>query len=527
MSIPKEPRQLMINIMYLVLTALLALNVSAEIFNAFEMVDEGLNSANASLDASNDAKPESIKKSAKKKASLQVYADKVDPVRAISKEGSDYIDRLVEKLIDESGDRSGAVDDGDYVMVKEKRELKGKKNYDATTRLMVDSLYGQRLKETMLSYKDKFLEFVDPEDRESFSLPIEIDEETWKNSPNPKKNWSDFTFGHMPLGATMPIFTKFKNDIKSSETALLNYLAGKVGLTEEVVIEKFRLVSAPKKSYVIKGEKFETDVFLSAEAGPDSKTSVSISVNGQRLSPNREGTATYTETASSLGVRKLNAKASMTNPVTGETKSYTTEIEYEVGQRSVAVSATKMNVFYMGVPNPVSITAAGVPSNQVKASMSGAGGGSIKRDGGNYVVTVTGPPTPKGQFAKVNVSAPGLNESREFRVKRIPKPVAKLGNIDDSVIGNGTFKAQAGIIPELENFDFDARCEIQGFTLTHVAKRQDAVQAINRGGRYSGDVSRLVNKAKPGDVYYFDNVRAKCPGWKAGQKINNLVFKIK
>ncbi|MEL6988252.1 MAG: gliding motility protein GldM, partial [Bacteroidota bacterium] len=77
MSIPKEPRQLMINIMYLVLTALLALNVSAEIFNAFEMVDDGLKSANSALDASNDSKPESIRESAKKKSSLQVYADRI------------------------------------------------------------------------------------------------------------------------------------------------------------------------------------------------------------------------------------------------------------------------------------------------------------------------------------------------------------------------------------------------------------------------------------------------------------------
>ena len=134
MSIPKEPRQLMINIMYLVLTALLALNVSAEIFNAFEMVDEGLTSANSALDLSNAAKPESIKESAKKKASLQVYADRVDSVTMVSQEAVKYIDDIVNKLIDESGDRDGTVGEGDYVMVKTKRELKGKKNYDGNSK---------------------------------------------------------------------------------------------------------------------------------------------------------------------------------------------------------------------------------------------------------------------------------------------------------------------------------------------------------------------------------------------------------
>ena len=532
MSIPKEPRQLMINIMYLVLTALLALNVSAEIFNAFEMVDKGLNSANEALDSANNAKPQSIKDSAKKKASLQQYADKVDPARAVAKEASDYIDEIKNMLIDVSGDNDGSVGDGDYVTVKsgdvEKRELKGKKAYDGTTRVMVDEGKGAELKQKMLEYKAKFLEFIDEEDKADFaaSLPIEIDEEAWKNSPNAKKNWSDFTFGHMPLGATMPIFTKFKNDIKSSEAAVLNYLSKKVGITSDVVFDKFTLVAAPKKTYVIKGEKFEADFFVSASAGADSKTGISIAVNGSRKNADKNGVVTYSETASGVGKKTVNASASITNPVTGATESFKTSIEYEVGERSVAVSPLKMNVFYTGVDNPVSVTAAGVPSNQIKVSMGGSGGGSITPSKGNYNVRVT-TPTKVGQFATVNVSAPGLNEKREFRVKRIPAPVAALGNITDSSVGNGTFKAQQGIIPRLDNFDFDARCEIVGFQLTHVPKRQDAVQKTNRGGRYAGDVSRLVNKAKPGDIYYFDNVRAKCPGWKNSQKINSMVFKIK
>jgi uncharacterized coiled-coil DUF342 family protein len=128
MSIPKEPRQLMINIMYLVLTALLALNVSAEIFNAFEMVDEGLTTANKSLDESNGSKPELIKEAAKKKASLAEYAERLDGLRSLSKEASNYIDEIVDQLIDASGDNNGVKDEGDYVMVLEKRELKGKKS---------------------------------------------------------------------------------------------------------------------------------------------------------------------------------------------------------------------------------------------------------------------------------------------------------------------------------------------------------------------------------------------------------------
>jgi gliding motility-associated protein GldM len=262
----------------------------------------------------------------------------------------------------------------------------------------------------------------------------------WTKSVNKKENWADFTFGHMPLGACMPIFSKFINDIKASEASSLNYLASKVGVGgETVVLDKYTVVSAPKKSYVIKGEPFETDVFLSASAGTDSKTGISISVNGRTLPTNADGVAKYTENAGSIGVRKYSAVASVKDPVTGEVKSYKNEFEYEVGERSVTVSASKMNVFYIGVDNPVEVSAAGVPSAQIKVSMDG---GNISRNGdGTYTVNVTS----VGK-ANVRVSAPGVNYSKEFRVKRIPDPTPKLGGKErGGSIGNGTFKAHSAI----------------------------------------------------------------------------------
>lgn len=532
MSIPKEPRQLMINIMYLVLTALLALNVSAEIFNAFEMVDDGLKTANKSLDDSNKNMPEIIKEAAKKQASLAQYADRVDDVRALSKTGDAYIDDIVNRLIDESGDRDGSVGDGDYVIVGEagKRELKGKKNYDATTRFMVDNGEGDLLKDKITSLKDEFLKFVDEADRPSVAanIPLAIDDEAWKNSPNKKTGWSDFTFGHMPLGATMPIFTKYKNDIKASEAAVLNYLSGKVGAGgATVILDKFTVVSAPKKSYIIKGEKFETDVFLSASAGKDSQTGLSISVNGKGLRPDGDGVAKYSETASSVGIKKYKAAITVTDPVTGERKPYSKEFEYEVGERSVTVSPTKMNVFYIGVPNPVAVSAAGVASKDVKVSMSGPGGGVIKKNSdGTYTVNVK-TPTPKDTYAKINVSAPGLNESRDFRVKRIPDPVPMLSNNRGGSMGSGEFKAQGGVRPVLNGFDFDARCNITEFVVVRAAKRQDAEVNRNKGGKYDGKSASLVNKAKPGDKYFFENIKCKCPGDAASRNIGQMVFNIK
>jgi len=529
MSIPKEPRQLMINIMYLVLTALLALNVSAEIFNAFEMVDKGLTSANATLDTSNASLPELIKVGAKKKASLQTYADRIDGITSLSSEASDYLDKIKDNLIDQSGTPDGKVDDLDYVEIKGgKKELRGKKAYDAVTRIMVDEGIGEDLLAKMKGYKEKFLEVADEEDRAEFmkNIPIEIDEEAWKLSANKKQNWADYTFGHMPLGATMPIFSKFKNDIKAAESAALNYLAGKVGTTTDVVLDKFTVVSAPKKSYIIKGEKFETDVFLSAAAGGDSNTGISISVNGRGLKTDKDGVAKYSETASATGIKKYNAAITVTNPSTGEKKTYKKGFEYEVGERSVAISASKMNVFYIGVDNPVEVSAAGVPSNQVKVSMNG-GGGTINRNGdGTYTVRVK-TPTKSGQDAKINVTAPGMTASKGFRVKRIPDPVPQLSKNKGGVISSGELKAQPGVLPVLAGFDFEAKCNVVGFRMVRVAPRSDAEPIANRGGKFSGDAKRLLNKAKPGDRFFFEDIKCKCPGDPAPRNLGGMNFLVR
>ncbi len=515
MSIPKEPRQLMINVMYLVLTALLALNVSAEIFNAFDMVDKGLVKANDALDSANKDMPSQIKKSAEKGPQFKTYADRVDQVAAISKEGSDYVNGIKQFLVDTSGG---------YEEFEGVTKLKAQRDYDVTTRLLVDKGKGMELKDKMMDIRGKFLALVDEADRKEFEgkLPINIDDETWKKSTNKKANWADFTFGHMPLGATMPIFSKFTNDIKSSEAAVLNYLAGKVGLTEEVVLDQFRVVSSPKKSYITKGEKFETEVFLSASAGKTSNTGIKISVNGANLPVDDAGAAKWSATPGDVGVKKYEAVASVYNPITKETKQYRQAFEYEVGEKSYTISASKMNVFYLGVDNPVEISVAGVPSAQIKVSMSG---GDLSRNGdGTYTVKATGAP---GSKAVINVSAPGISGSKEFRIKRIPDPTPMLGGKErGGKVGNGTFKGYSAIIPILEGFDFDAKCNLAGFTLVRVAKRQDPEFAVNRGSRIEGPAAALQAKANPGDKFIFQDVKCKCPGDVADRNLGQLVFDV-
>jgi gliding motility-associated protein GldM len=521
MSIPKEPRQIMINIMYLVLTALLALNVSAEIFNAFKVVDKSMVKSNKALDDANERMPQAIKDGAKKRESLATYAERVEPTRQYAKELDSYIQHLIDTMI---------VATGSYVPDRETgqptEQLKGEKEKNVTTRMLVDQGVGEELKAKIVEYRAKFISLLDTADMATYAddIALDVDDTTWKKRK--KKSWSEMNFNHMPLQAALPILRKFQNDVKNSEATILNYLANKVGTTTDVVLDKFTVVSASKKSYVIRGEQYEADIFLSAFAGADSKTGISISVDGRSLPVDADGVAKYTAATGSVGLKKYTANINVLNPVTNETQTFKKEFEYEVGERSVSVSATKMNVFYIGVDNPVSVSAAGVPSNQVNVSMSGGGGGRISRNSdGTYTVNVS-TQTPKDEYAYVNVTAPGLSAKSPFRVKRIPNPNAKLSSSMGGTMGAGEFKAQRGLFAVLDNFDFDARCEIQGYRVVRVPRRQDPMPATNRGGPYNAEAKGVIDQAKAGDTYYFEDVKAKCPGDASGREINQLVFKI-
>lgn len=523
MSIPKQPRQLMINIMYLVLTALLALNVSAEIFNAFKLVNKSLEESNNTLDQSNNALVPSIEKRAQAKPEFARFAERAPIAVQYGKEFTDYINSIVNDLIDKSGNKNGTVDDMDYIVVGDHKDLKGKKNKDVTTREMVNNKKGLELKNKIIEYRGKFLSLIDDTLRASMEreIPLNIDDETWKHSKN-KKSWEEFTFKQMPLGACLPIFTKFINDAKAAENAVLNHFSKKLG-GEDVVLDKFTVISSPKKSYIIKGEPYETTISLAASTSKSTNTKVSLTVNGSALSTNDQGEAVWKTMGTEVGTRKYNAVATVTNPVTNKTDTYKREFEFEVGERSCNVSAEKMNVFYIGVDNPVAISAAGVPTAQLSVQATGGGIELNKQGGGKYMANVKTP----GE-AIITLSGGGLPPTKfSFRVKRIPTPVPMLSDKRGGAMPNGVFKAQQGVIPVLEGFEFDARCNIQGFNLVRVAPRQDAQIVPNSGGRFSAQAAALINQAKPGDRYLFEDIKGRCPGDLAARDLGDMSFQIK
>lgn len=506
MSIPKEPRQLMINLMYLVLTALLALNVSAEVMNAFFSLDKGMKDTGVIVDRSNEAVMTSIDKQADayKSEGNEKYRQNAKKAKAVSDGFISYIEGIRSNLFEKAGGPNPKVEG-------QPRDIRNK---DLTTRMFITEGLGQEIQTKIEETRAELLALADGDKDVESSLPLRVED---LPQGIKAKNWPEFKFKQMPVAAIFPILGKIQSDSKNSYSAVLNFCSKKVG-GEDIKFDKFTPAVSAEKSYVIQGEKYAADVFLSAYS--TKADNVSISVNGNGLAM-RDGLARYETSTSGLGERAYKVSINVKNPLTGQTENFSKEFKYEVGQRSVAVSLDKMNVFYIGVDNPISVSAAGVSSNDVKVSASGVSVNS--QGGGKFIVKATTP----GE-AVLTVSAPGVSQRFTYRVKRIPDPTPLLGAKHKSkAMANGEFRAQGGIASVLEGFDFDAKCDVVGFEATYLPKRQDPISKQNSGARWNGDVQDMISKAKPGDAYFFDDIKCKCPGDAAARNLGGLAFKIR
>ena len=538
----------MINIMYLVLMALLALNVSAEVMNAFQTLDEGNQNSIATVDEQLGDTVEGLNNllDDDSKAEFRPIQPAIAAIQQEVASFNSYIDGIRNDIIDLSGDQSGAVDDGDYIVKKGKRVMVGLKNKDVTTRYLVLGEDGEggepgagaaikdRIAETRQRLIDTYSELLNTYGEKPFGLdkeeiagriqsvaenmPFSVDDETWQASD--KTSWEDFKFGHMPVAAVMPLLSQMQSDLKVSEANLVNDMVGLAG-GRTIKIDEFFPVFSADRSYVIGGEKITAKVSVGSYSSSLDPSNVDLRVNGQRLNIKPDGTADFTITGSGLGQKTLNTSVAVTNPLTGEVKRGEGKFTYEVGQRSVSVSADKMNVFYIGVDNPITVAAAGVASNDVRVNVSG---NASKKSGNNNKLIVTG--TRPGE-AKISVTAKGQTLGTfDFKVKAIPDPVPMLGKSDGGRIASNVFKAQRGIYALLKNFDFDAKCNIIGYDLVYAPNRGDAVRSTNAGGNFVTKSANLVKLGKPGDSYFMQNIKAKCPGDAVSRPIGTMVFTL-
>ncbi len=510
LSLPRAPRQKMINLLYIVLTAMLALNVSAEILNAFKTVNESIHHSNQSIDEKNaiifDQFEKQMQQDPKKVGPLK---EKAEEVKRISEAMNARIDSLKEKIIFESG---GRTDDGD---------IRRQDDLDAASRVMLNWGNGPKLKKDLEELRSRYLTYF-PEssrDQEAKILPLRIEmPAVGRDKKKNKKTWSQVNFEEVPSIAAITILSKFQNDIKNSEAQVVDYLYGQVNAQQFTLDTYTPLVSA-NSGYVMNGQKYEAKIMLGAYSSTVNPT---IMVNGKPI-PVKNGVGTFTTTASGVGEHKYTVAVNLKDK-NGQLKSFTTSGSYMVGASSLSVSATKMNVLFIGLDNPISIAAAGVPSESLSASISQ---GSLHKTGtGMYTARVT---TVGSATVNVSAKVEGTTKnmgSMKFRVMRVPDPVAEVGGEKGGRMRAAVFRVQQGVSATLENFYFDTKFVVTHFTMGFAGTGfNDYIELQSSSALFTQDMKNMMSRCKPGTRVFFDDIRVKAPDGTT-RSLPGMTFKL-
>jgi len=496
-------RQKMINIMYLVLLAMLALNVSDTILNAFKNINDSLVSSKTNVDTSIDQLFSSFENTKLKDepARAQPIWDKANKAKAYADELNNYVQSLKDEFL-KAGEGIN----------EETGDIKLRENMDIAQGIMVNKKEGPKLKAKINETREKLIALLDEKDRAGVTFSLEAKDAVKR--VNGKKDWVDINFGEgTPLTAANTILSKIQSDVKNAEAEIVKKLFGNMDKAL-VNLDKFEAVAVAPSSYVIQGQPYTAQVFLTAS---DSRSNPQISVGGNSLNV-KDGKGTYTGSTGGVGVFKWKGVIRVMQ-TDGTVKEYpTAEQSYQVAKPSATVSPDKMNVIYAGIPNPFSVSAAGFPLESVNASISG---GSMSKTGsGQYSVTVGG--NQVGKTLSVNVSANSGGKtlnlgSQQFRVKALPTPRANVKGKSGGNVPLEWIEGAGAIDTQLEDFVFDVKFKVIRFSATFINPRSDAVTIANNGGGFGGQIKGALNSIKPGATIIFKDI--VCEGPDGRQKV--------
>ena len=542
------PRQKMIGMMYLVLTALLALNISKSILEAFVTLNTGIEKTTVVFDASNGILYSAFDKAAAESPAAKKWADKASKVKKMANDLYGHIGALKQKLMEKTDGLTPEVADTIHI-----EYVDGKDNYDVPSHLMgiadpanpiklpgEEEWSGLTLKEKMNAYQKGIVGVF--EDKE---VKAEITEKTdylatpdIQSSEGTLDPWEVSLFYHAPLAATITMLSKLQADVRTSEAEVINKLYERID-AGGVSFNAVQGMAVMPKAYIMDGDTFRADIFTAAyddrvdpeiyistgEMGFDTAAALNVAKSGKfdasKIMKGSEGKAwgegdwyKMTKEDISAGKGNLLVKESVgvhnwgglikLNTKKGP-KVYPFTSTFEVGKPSLAVSADKMNVFYIGVDNPVSVSA---PMPNFTASAPG-----LSKSGKGYMMR----PRKKG---KVNIVVTGIDETTgnkvnlgkvEFRVKRIPDPKSYFGGKSGSYsLKKTALKNASTVQAKMDNFDFDIRVKVSSFVFS--STKAGVVQEFKvNGNKLDSKCKAAIGRAKRNQKFFIEKIKVRMP----------------
>jgi len=518
----------MIGMMYLVLTAMLALNVQKEVLDAFVLVDNGLQVTTVNFADKNVGVYSQFATSAEQNPEKYgIWKDRAIEMQTQTNALYDFIQECkIDIISDKDADavREGIID---------WHEVKVKDNLVTSAEVMISEESGRRykkLKQMIEDLREYLLSIID--DKEKYATTVEAIEANLSTEPPEKiehkkhkagesMTWEQGYFEDLPLAAVVTLLSKMQADARNVEAEMLNYLLGQVD-AGAFPVNAFEAIVLPERSLVFRGQPYNASVFLAAY---DSTKMPEVKLEDGSMLDVEGGKGSYTTTSNNLGIRKWGGVLTLENEGNVITRSF--EAEYEVAEANATIAATGMNVFYRGISNPVAISAGGVAESSVRATMTS--GHSIRRvRPGEYLVE----PGPQGTTATVSVySEEGGNRTlmnrMDFRIFNLPTPDARVEGIRGSE-GNLTAGRLAGlqiVRAEAEDFVFEVEYKVQSFDVAVPGAGGIWNTISSNSERFTSEQKNLFRQLRSGSRVMIEKIKATGPDGVV-RNLNSITIKV-
>ena len=502
----------MIGILYLVLLGLIALNVPDNLLDAFRKIQISLN--NSSTNATKDINETFT---AFENSTLKDQPDRAKPIYDTAKMASAaaqsldaYVQQLIAELSKAGGGYNPDIDDVD-----------ARDNLDISPRMMIDEKRADSLKNKIIETRARLMSLLRPKDRQGIELSLNTDDPQ-STGGMPHKSWEDAYFGEgVPLGATLTNLAKIRADDKTAENEVVKKILSNAQKAQ-VNLDQFNAVAVAPTSYLLVGQPYTAEVFLTAY---DSKLSPSITVDGSPLHV-EGGKGQYSVQTNAIGPHTWSAHLEFKNN-DGKMQKYDTKpLTYMVAAPSAVVSPDKMNVLYVGIPNPISVSSPGIANKDLQVNISNGVINSTDLSKGEYEANVSsiGTGTTTISIAGNIGGKTAALGSKLFRIKNIPNPIAEFAGSSGGSQNTPTIQGQNYIFATLKDFEFDLKFNIKSYKLTIIRPRQDPVTVSGYGGTLSQEVKDKLRLVTPGTRLIFDEIYAVGPD-KKDRLLNPITLK--
>lgn len=496
-----SPRQKMINLMYIVLTAMLALNVSSDVLNGFTLVEDGLKRTNSNVSDRNAALYMQLEEFTRQNPQKgKPWLDKAADVRWQTLSLYKYIDSLKLAIVRDADGVDGKVDN-----------ILNQDNLEASSKVMVTYGNGAKLERRLAAYRKYIAAYIaDPKKQAAIQKALATEPVLQKGSMI-KVPWVSGMFENMPVVASVTLLSKLQNDLLFAEGEALQTLVASVD-AGDVRVNKLDAFVIPNSKLVMRGGKYSADIVLAAV---DTTQRPAIFVNGRQLPAN---TRTYEFMAGQTGTFTYSGYLDVTRG-DGTTSRYPFQSDYTVIEPTATVSATMMNVLYAGINNPISISVPGVAQNAVSATMTN---GSLTRSGDHWnahptrvgaecVITVTA--TLEGRSQTVSTST--------FRVRKLPDPTAYIAYKDSKGNENhykgskpfakSLLLAADGLDAAIDDDLLNVHYSVVNFETIVFDSMGNAMPEKSAGSRFSERQKTSFRRLSRGKRFYITRIRAKGP----------------